>query len=71
MLRAAAAARTGLPAARRAELAARHTIHPPSEDTDRPTSVPAGAGTWLWPALPSPNYPDPDFGPYREEMPWT
>jgi hypothetical protein len=72
MLRAAAAARTGLSLRRRGELAARHTIHPPGDGTDRPTSVPAGAGTWLLgPALPSPNYPDPDFGPYREEMPWT
>jgi hypothetical protein len=78
-LRAAAATRTGLPAAWRVELAAHHTIHAPAEDTDQPTFLPPTSPARRPPLGPALRVPDTDpYQPDRdlatdqfEETPWT
>lgn len=77
LLRAAAAARTGLPAERRAELAAQHTVAAAGEfaghDHQPPRSGRAAPlGPALHPAGTDPHAPvrDPSFDEY-EETPWT
>lgn len=79
-LRAAAAARTGLPTTRRAELAAHHTIHTPDTDADQRSFLPPASATRRPPLGPALHAPEPDPDPHNpdrdpdfdlEESPWT